>query len=76
MDKVARHVQEIDAAEKRVYESVLGQVLQADQQVIVQVITPGASPDATTGGQHLADQLSDYCNVYDGMSQTEVAELG
>jgi hypothetical protein len=42
MESIVRNVQEIEAAEKRVYEVVLGQQLRDNQQVIVRLLTPPA----------------------------------
>jgi len=44
MERIVRSVREIEAAERLVYESVLGQHLREDQQIIIRVVTPGVVP--------------------------------
>lgn len=45
MESIVRNVNEIEAAERQVYEQVLGQQLRDNQQVIIRVLTPGVVPD-------------------------------
>ena len=77
MESIIRNVQEIEAAEKRVYEIVLGQALRDNQQVIVRVLTP---PDEETRRKSLADlkKLSDKGNQHRqslGVSEEEADEI-
>ena len=48
MESIVRNVNEIEAAERQVYEQVLGQQLRDNQQVIIRVLTPGVMPDKPT----------------------------
>ena len=77
MESIIRNVQEIEAAEKRVYEVVLGQRLRDDQQVIVRVLTP---PDEETRQKALAGlkKLSEKGNQHRqslGISEEEADEI-
>ena len=75
MEKITRHVQELDSDEKRVYESVLGHKLRENQQVILHVITLAEQPEENGTTLQPSGTLPDYCNVYAGMSDEEIEEL-
>ncbi len=79
MESIIRQVRELESDERRVYEAALGQKLQENQQVILQVITLRTGQTALPAGdeqaKHPPGQLPDYCNVYDGMSDEEIEEL-
>ena len=60
MSKVIRRISEISSEERRIYESVLGEPLRDDQQVVLEVVSPG---------------LPDWCDVYKGLSDAEIAEV-
>jgi len=77
MEKITRNVRELENNERRVYETALGQQLRDNQQVIIQVITVGASEEKEkvgSGGQPTGT-LPDWCNVYEGLSDEEIAEI-
>lgn len=44
MESIVRSVREIEAAERQVYETVLGRHLEENQQIIIRVLTPGVVP--------------------------------
>ena len=76
MEKITRNVRDLKQDERRVYEAALGERLRENQQLILQVVTPHeptpteeASPGAAT------DHLPDWCNVYEGLSDEEIAEI-
>lgn len=75
MEKITRHVLNLGSDEKRMYESVLGHTLHADQQIILHVITPQATTEETPATQQSSGTLPDWCNVYDGLSGEEMDEL-
>ena len=74
MAPVTRNVRDLPTEERRVFEAVLGERLHEDQQVMLQVITPGsaiaAEPDASSLGA-----LPEWCNVYEGLTDAEIAEI-
>ncbi len=74
MEKITRNVPELDTDEKRVYESVLGHELSANQQIILHVVTLEDQDDENETHQP-SGTLPEYFNVYDGMSDKEIAEL-
>jgi hypothetical protein len=75
MEAVTRNVRDIDLSERRVLEHVLGQRLQDNQQVIVQIVPPDQDAEAQQPHARLpAGQLPDWCRVFAGLSDDEVAE--
>jgi len=82
MESTVRNVREIASDERRVYETVLGQRLRDDQQVVLQVIDRGTLP-ADEGGDKGAEgstasqagPLPDWCRVYEGLSDQQIAEI-
>jgi len=82
MESTVRNVREIASDERRVYETVLGRRLREDQQVVLQVIGPGDLP-ADEGGNKTAEDsaapqagpLPDWCRVYEGLSDQQIAEI-
>ncbi|MEX2288368.1 MAG: hypothetical protein WD648_14830 [Planctomycetaceae bacterium] len=77
MQKITRNVRDLEKEERRVFEAALGEKLRENQQVIMEVVTveapeqrieAGAARQADTG-------LPDWCNVYEGLSDDEVAEI-
>ena len=74
MESVICSVKDIETAERRAFEHVIGQPLADDQRLVIHVVnaTPSsvhvaAEPDAVT--------LPDWCNVYEGLSEPEVSAL-
>jgi|HubBroStandDraft_6_1064221.scaffolds.fasta_scaffold1135317_2 hypothetical protein len=70
MEQVARNVRDLGNEERRIYEAALGEPLREDQQVILRVVTPSEPRVPTT-----AETLPDWCKVYEGLSEAEVAEI-
>ena len=59
------------------FEHVFGRPLGDDQQLIIQVVAPGNEQD---GGAEdpcgaPAGKLPDWCNVYEGLSDQQIAEV-
>ena len=77
MEKITRNVSDLEKDERRVYEAALGEKLRENQQVILEVITVGAPEHkAEVGGSgQTIGQLPDWCNVYEGLSDHEIAEI-
>jgi hypothetical protein len=72
METIIRHVRDIKTDERRVLEHVIGQPLKENQQVIIQVVTPGNQPaeEATSSD---TGKLPEWCNVYDGLTEVQIA---
>ncbi|HEV2969807.1 MAG TPA: hypothetical protein VGY55_07440 [Pirellulales bacterium] len=78
MNEVTRSVAEIEPADRRALEHVFGLPLRDDQQVVVRVESRSVSEEPTANGdQEAADDtiLPDWCNVYDGLSDDEIAAI-
>lgn len=73
MDSVVRNVADLSADERHVYETVLGQPLQNNEKVIVQLVHAdhGNGPLRDVGG---ADVLEPYA-MWAEFSDEEIAEL-
>ena len=76
MDTVIRHVRELDAADRRAIEHVIGRGLSDDQQVLLRVMPSAAGPSESgvTNGA-AGGRLPEWCNVFDGLSESEIDEL-
>jgi hypothetical protein len=74
MELITRHTRDLEPDERRVLERVLGRQLQDNQEVIIQVVTLGTQP---AGGQAppLPGQLPDWCNVFEGLTGEQLAEV-
>jgi hypothetical protein len=76
MEKITRNVRDLKQDERRVYEAALGERLRENQQLILQVVTPHeqtSTEEARSGA--VTAQLPDWCNVYEGLSDEEIAEI-
>lgn len=77
MEDVVRNVRDISVEDRRSLEHVVGSQLQDNQQIIIQVMTlnnePAATPSESTGAA--AAGLPDWCNVYEGLSDEQIAEV-
>jgi hypothetical protein len=76
MVEVIRNVNEIDSTDREAIEHLLGRSLQENQQVMIRVITTGTAPSkAEKPVSSEAVVLPAWCNVYEGLSEGEIADL-
>ncbi|MEA1952665.1 MAG: hypothetical protein U9N87_14890 [Planctomycetota bacterium] len=81
MESITRNVREIASDERRVYEAAVGHALQENQQVVIQVVTLPESHSQDPSGKSAKStseataKLPDWCNVYDGLTDDEIAEV-
>ena len=76
METIIRNVRDIVPDERRTMEHVLGQQLQENQQLIVQIVTPAGEHDGDPQENMASSQpLPDWCNVFAGMNDNELAEV-
>lgn len=76
MEIITRNVRDIESDERRVLEHVIGQQLKENQKIIIQVVS--LVNHAAETPQHSATQpgaLPEWCNVFDGLNDKEVAEV-
>jgi hypothetical protein len=78
MKSIVRNISDIDTADRRALEHVVGQRLRENQQVIIQVTTvgqaSGEAPLAPTSPAAGAG-LPAWCNVYEGLSDHQIEEI-
>ena len=55
MESMIRNVKEIEAAERKVYEDVLGEHLQDSQRVLIMVLNPGVELDEAIRSKAIED---------------------
>ena len=78
MESIKRSVKDIDTADRRALEHVIGQHLSEDQQVVIQVL----NVDVANAGQPASNPqdmqpptLPRWCNVYEGLSDAEIDDI-
>jgi hypothetical protein len=75
-ETIIRQVRDIDAADRRALEHVIGRQLSENQKVIFQVVSLGGQPEApATHDGASPGQLPAWCNVFDGMSDREIEDV-
>ena len=78
MEEVLRNVNDIEPADRRALEHILGRTLHDSQQVALRVSSPDDARDVgTTNGDQATDDetLPEWCNVYEGLSDAEIAAI-
>jgi hypothetical protein len=76
MGKITRNVRDLKQDERRVYEAALGEHLCENQQVILHVVTPDEpTPTEEARPGAASAQLPDWCDVYEGLTDEEIAEI-
>ena len=74
MDKVIRNVAEIDSADRRALERLIGKRLADYQQVIIDVV----NLDITVPEEHSApasEEVPAWWNIYEGLNDEEIDRL-
>ncbi|HVW02647.1 MAG TPA: hypothetical protein VHB77_19985 [Planctomycetaceae bacterium] len=71
METITRAVRDLAANERSTVEQLVGHTLLDDQQVIIQIVAAEPLPEPLPPG----DQLPDWCNVFEGMTDEEIADL-
>lgn len=79
MERITKNVRDLTCDERRVYEEAVGHALAEDQQVIIHVID-GDRPDKNASEPKEVRQvggksLPSWCNVYQGLTDDEIAEV-
>jgi hypothetical protein len=76
MEAIIRNVRDINASERQALEHVLGRPLQENQQVIVHIVTLKNQSEPQRPGEAVsAGKLPEWCDVFDGLSDDQVAEV-
>ena len=72
METITRNVKDIGSEDRRALEHVLGRALAETQRVMISVVdvdVPAAVPTSSAG------MLPSWCNVFEGLSDDEVADI-
>lgn len=74
METITHNVRDLGANERSAVERLVGHGLRENQQLIIQVVSVEAvdRPLAPSDG---SDELPPWCNVYEGLSDDEIAEI-
>jgi hypothetical protein len=78
MESVTRSVRDIDTADRQAIEHVLGRHLSESQQIVIQVLNPEGRPaDKSSPGPQgtPAAVLPEWCNVYEGLTDRQIADI-
>jgi hypothetical protein len=74
METVFRQIGDLDQSDRSALERVVGHALRQDQQVMIQVIDETTTPNKSNG-QMVADELPEWCNVFEELTAEEIADL-
>ena len=74
MERITRNVAEIEAHDRQVLEHIFGQQLRDNQQVVIQIVNIEVS-QGTSNGRPAVGTLPDWCNVYEGLTDDQIADL-
>jgi hypothetical protein len=77
MERIIRKVPDISEDERQVLEHLLGRPLKEDQRMIIQVVSPGneSSLQPQRENEPETDELPEWCDVYEGLTDEEIADL-
>lgn len=68
------NVRDLNSNERSAVEQLVGHALRENQQLVIQVVSleVGTEEPVTGTGE---DRLPDWCNVYEGLTDDQIAEL-
>jgi hypothetical protein len=72
METVIHNIRDLSQHERSAAEQLVGHTLNDDHKLIIQVVDGNGTADQAT---HVGDDLPDWCNVYEGLTDTEIAEI-
>ena len=77
MESIIRNVTDLESDERRFYESVLGEKLRETQKILIQVMDVSNRPaePPAAGAPGVTAPLPEWCRVYEGLSDEELAEV-
>lgn len=75
MESITKNVRDISLPDKLALEHVIGQQLTENQQVIIQICSLDLRSEPATTEAESARGLPDWCNVYAGLTDEEVAAV-
>ena len=72
METVIHNMRDLSDGERSAAEQLVGHTLSDDHQLIIQVVVGNGVTDQPT---QVGDTLPDWCNVYEGLTDVEIAEI-
>ncbi len=72
METISRNVRDLGEGERSVMEQLVGHHLADEQKLVIQVFGTNLNTEPTQSG---ADLLPDWCNVYEGLTDDQIAEI-
>ncbi len=75
MESIVRDVRDIDAGDRHAIEHVVGRQLRDNQRLIIQLAEIEIPLSEPSTKAHSTPTLPDWCNVYEGLSDQEIAEI-
>jgi hypothetical protein len=77
METVVHNISDLGGSQRSAAEQLVGHPLRDDQQLVIQIVSIDIPTTATTQAEADIDndKLPEWCNVYAGMSEAEIAEL-
>jgi hypothetical protein len=74
MNETVHNVAEIDSADRRALEHLIGKSLSDQQQVVITVVEQ-PSANVASASNPIADGIPDWWKIYEGLSDEEVDRL-
>ena len=75
METITHYVRDIEPADRQVLESLVGQRLRDDQQVVINVVSPSPGPRQESLNNAGSAEVPSWWNVYEGLPDEEVERL-
>ncbi len=72
METINRNVRDLGVGERSVVETLVGHRLSDEQTLVIQVLGNGVNAEPT---QADTGDLPDWCNVYEGLTDDQIAEI-
>ena len=74
METVVHQIRKLGDSERSAAEQLVGHALREDQQLVIQVVNLDVVPEESGSGAD-QEQLPEWCNVYAGLTDEEIAKL-
>jgi hypothetical protein len=74
METIVHNVGELGPSDRTAAEALVGHALAEHQQLVIQVVDVAVREGDSPAGDR-GDQLPEWCNVYAGLSDEQIAEL-
>lgn len=76
MENIIRDVRDIERGDRQAIEHVVGHSLGDDQRLVIQIVSLDVRDKTPIGNDAVRPQeLPDWCNIYEGLSDAEIADL-